>query len=606
MANAGADQTEAYELRSLSAPRLAGVALKSFAWVATSSMGGAIINNLMARSNVLVLRNRKSDAAPTFLPLVDSEAPKEEREKAAAETKKFLEAAPRAGDSGERASIDSFAAAYRSKAADPVAVVENLLAAIEDSNRRTLGAVIKVERAQALEQARASSERHAAGRPLGLLDGVPVLVKDELDVAGYDTGVGTTFLAAHSGPARADAEAVRRLRAAGAVVVGKTCMQEIGIGVIGGRAEQPGTGTPRNPFNLGHYCGGSSSGSASAAGAGLVPFAVGADGGGSIRIPASFCGCVGLKPTFARVPERGAFPLCPSVAHVGPIGGSVRDVAIAYAAMAGPDPEEKETEKQGPVAVAGYEGAQLAGLRVGIYEPYFSDADPEVVGLCREAVKRLEARGARVVKVAIPRLEEMRVAHAISIASEMAAAMNSYEESRSYQHHVPDTSVLLACARAFTSADYVKAMQVRTESMAVARRLFAECDVVATPSTAVPAPAIASDALWAGESNAGLTSAIMRFAFFANLTGIPGISVPVGYAAAGGLPVGLQLMGPWWSERLLLGVAHAVEADAPRRAPPSSTTPSAAPPPSSPTRSAPLANESRPEPRRPRLLRPAR
>lgn len=192
------------------------------------------------------------------------------------------------------------------------------------------------------------------------LDGVPIGVKDEFDVAGHATKVGTSFLG--SAPEAEDATCVARLRAAGAVILGKTNMHEIRIGVTGFNRHH---GTPRNPYAPGHYTGGSSSGSAAAVAAGICPLAVSADAGGSIRIPAALCGVVGLKPTFSRVSSYGAAPLAWSLDHYGPIALSARDAALGYFLMAGADPKDPTTRSAQAPTLEGLEHPDLAGLTAG-------------------------------------------------------------------------------------------------------------------------------------------------------------------------------------------------------------------------------------------------
>ncbi|MCK5197858.1 MAG: amidase, partial [Spirochaetales bacterium] len=210
--------------------------------------------------------------------------------------------------------IDDYASLYRKKKITPLEVAEKLLEIIyDDEGADPLNAIIKLDREDFLGQAADSAERLKAGKPRSLLEGVPIAVKDEIDALPYSTNVGTSFLGQSA--AAADAEVVRRLREAGALILGKANMHEIGIGVTG---INPHFDSTRNPHNPECYTGGSSSGSAAAVAAGYCPAAIGADGGGSIRIPASLCGVTGLKPTFGRVSERGAAPLCWSVAHIGP------------------------------------------------------------------------------------------------------------------------------------------------------------------------------------------------------------------------------------------------------------------------------------------------
>ncbi|KAF0701479.1 hypothetical protein As57867_008011, partial [Aphanomyces stellatus] len=216
--------------------------------------------------------------------------------------------------------------------ATPLQVISAVLEAIEASNQRTppLLAIIKCNKEVILQEAHASTERYARGAPIGVLDGVPIAVKDELDVIGYATSAGTSFFDELNGIATADASPVARLRAEGAIIVGKTNMHEVGLGTFGINTH---FGTPRNPYNDQHMTGGSSSGSAAAVAAGLVPLAIGCDGGGSIRIPAGLCGVVGLKATYMRIPFH--FQAGPSMANVGPLAATVQDAALAYAIMAG-------------------------------------------------------------------------------------------------------------------------------------------------------------------------------------------------------------------------------------------------------------------------------
>jgi Asp-tRNA(Asn)/Glu-tRNA(Gln) amidotransferase A subunit family amidase len=286
-----------------------------------------------------------------------------------------------------------YADAYRAGAATPEQVAERVLAAIEDSNARTppLRAIIACQRDDVMAQARASAQRFRAGAPLSIFDGVPVAVKDELDMVPYGTTVGTRFLG--KTPAREDSTVVARMRAAGALLIGKANMHEIGISVTG---LNPHHGVARNPYNPAHFTGGSSSGPASAVAAGLCPVAIGADGGGSIRIPSSFCGLVGLKATYGRVSEFGAAPLCWSVAHIGPLAATAHDAALMYAIIAGADPKDSNSQHQPPVTLDGFDQSDLRGLTLGVYTPWFKHASPAMVAGCEKLVKQLEQMGARV------------------------------------------------------------------------------------------------------------------------------------------------------------------------------------------------------------------
>jgi len=409
-------------------------------------------------------------------------------------------------------------------------------------------------------QAAASAARWKSGQPLSVFDGVPVPVKDELDQAGYPTTVGTKFLGTQ--PATEDATVVARLRAAGALLVGKTNMHEIGMGVTG---LNPNHGSARNPYDPTRATGGSSSGSAAAVAAGFGPMAVGADGGGSIRIPASLCGLVGLKATYGRVSEHGAAPLCWSVAHVGPIAATARDAALGYALMAGADPKDANTLGQPAVHLKDFESPSLAGVRLGVYRPWFEDARGEVVGACRTLLEGLVERGAQLVELEVPELGLLRTVHLVTIVSEMASSHLAYFERHASEYGL-DTRLNLSLARQFQAFDYIHAQRLRVRLHRHFAQALSQCDVLMTPTTGCTAPVLALDALSTGESNLPLFYEIMRFAPAANLTGFPAVSMPAGYDGQG-LPVGLQAMGRPWEEHLLLQMARVAEELVPRQRP---------------------------------------
>jgi Asp-tRNA(Asn)/Glu-tRNA(Gln) amidotransferase A subunit family amidase len=299
--------------------------------------------------------------------------------------------------------------------------------------------------------------------------------------------------------------------------------------------------------------------------AGLCPVAIGADGGGSIRIPAAFCGVVGLKPTYGRVSEHGAWPLCWSVAHIGPLAISARDAALTYAIMAGEDPADARTLGQPPVQLPDFSKRDLASVRVGICDAWFDAASPVHSPTLQSALEEFRQRGAVIHPVVLPELDVMQLAHAILISMEVAAALSPYEEP--HRHELGwDPRLSLALARQLTRADYENAQRVRTRAMRLFAEAFETVDLLLTPATACPVPAIRPDALPAGESDLDRLQAIMRFAVAGNLTGLPAISFPVGYDSAG-LPVGLQAIAPWWEEARLLELAAISEDFVPRKKP---------------------------------------
>ena len=405
--------------------------------------------------------------------------------------------------------------------------------------------------------AAASTARYAAGLPLSPLDGVPFGVKDEADVEGYVTTAGTSFLATHR-QTQGTLPAVQSLLEAGAILVGKLNMHEIGLGTTG---LNPIHGTPRNPHNVQHHTGGSSSGSAAAVAAGLVPFAIGFDGGGSIRIPAALCGVCGLKPTTGRVSSTPGPPICHSVGTAGPIAASVRDCALLYALMAdrGNDTipltlPDKHVHDEVLLP--------LAGLTAGVHYKWFEDADPGVVTVCKHALEVLRSALGMVIKpIRIAGIEDVATAHSCTISSEMRSSMAQYCKNKTLRRQLTaETRISLAVAEGFSGGAYVNAQKIRRRADREMRAVFTHVDVIVTPATPCTAPRILdATALSGGASDLGMTTKLMKFCQLANMLGLPAVVLPVGSCEDTNMPVGLQIMGPAWHEATLLHVAAALE-----------------------------------------------
>jgi len=459
-------------------------------------------------------------------------------------------------------SIADFAHAYRAGSTSPLDVAKAILLAgqAEAQGNPRRSTFIAQTAEDVIAQATESAMRLGEGKPRSLLEGVPIAVKDELHQAGYATTGGTAFMAGTT--ASEDATAVARLRAAGALLIGKTNLHEIGMGVTG---INPIHGAPLNPYDSGHCVGGSSGGSAAAVASGFCPVAVGADGGGSIRIPAAFNGIVGLKPTFGRVSEHGVLPFCWSVGHVGPLGASVVDVALAYAVMAGPDPLYPPGLDQPMPHLDGLGQRDLSGLKLGIFRPWFEDADDDVVDCARAGVAHLQEAGAEVIEVTIPELDLLRLCHFTTIASEMLAGQAPWWNDKRSAYGL-DTRLNLNIAGELTAEDYVHAQRLRPRLNGHFHKVLSQCDAIVTPTTGRTAPPIPADALARGDSDLTLLQTIMRYAQPANLTGLPALSVPCGYDQSG-LPVGLQLMGRAHEEALLLRMGLVVESALEHRRP---------------------------------------
>jgi Asp-tRNA(Asn)/Glu-tRNA(Gln) amidotransferase A subunit family amidase len=553
-------QTTEYDLKSVKLPYLSGAALRLFVGALEGPLQPFLLPNLFQSAGITAWRKLHFDEAPIMEPYYYVSNPAGETAHMAVD--EWPESPAFEGPGFRFASVLDYARAYRDGETSPLEVAERILKAIEASNATEppLRAIIAVIREDVERQAQESAQRFQEGRPLSVFDGVPVAVKDELDTKPYPTTVGTSFLGRK--PVERDSTVAARMRAAGALLIGKANMHEIGIGVTG---LNPHHGTARNPYDPAHFTGGSSSGPAAATAAGLCPVAIGADGGGSIRIPASFCGLIGLKPTYGRISEFGAAPLTWSMAHLGPLSANAADAALAYAVLAGPDVKDPHTLHQPAPTLTGWDNLDLSDLTMGVYWPWFRHATAEVVQVCEQMLKILQGCGAKLKEVTIPDLEAARVAHTVTIAGEINQALNwAYEEH--HKEYGLEVRANLALARQFTTSDYLQSQQVRARLMATCQRILQDVDVIISPATAVAAPPIPAKALPDGESDLSTLVEIMRFATPANLTGLPAISFPAGYTTAG-LPIGLQAMGRPWQEATLLRLALAAEKQVERRAP---------------------------------------
>jgi Asp-tRNA(Asn)/Glu-tRNA(Gln) amidotransferase A subunit family amidase len=352
-----------YERRALRAPRLAGARLRLVCAAAEAPVIGPLLRrSMVARLGIGPFRRVDlGTITPQGRPL----PPDRGQESGADDARVLVEEALSADASPSRAaSLDDYAEAYREGRSSPSEVAERVIELVcaDATQDPPLLPLLAQHQDDVRRQAESSSARWRAGAPLSPFDGVPVVIKDELHVTGYPTTLGTTFLG--QGPAEEeDATAVARLRALGALLVGKANMHELGLGVTG---LNPHHGSARNPYDPARATGGSSSGSAVSVASGLAPAAIGCDGGGSIRIPASLCGAFGLKATFGRVSEVGVPPLCWSVAHAGPLAGTARDLAATYAAVAGRDPGDRASLRQPPPDLEGYVRGDLEGVRIGL------------------------------------------------------------------------------------------------------------------------------------------------------------------------------------------------------------------------------------------------
>lgn len=379
------------------------------------------------------------------------------------------------------------------------------------------------------------------------LYGIPVAIKDLYETAGILTTCGTPFFRDNI-PLK-DALAVEKLKEAGAVLVGKTNTHEIALGVTG---VNPHYGAVKNPWDLARVSGGSSSGSAVAVAAGMCLAALGTDTGGSIRIPASLCGVVGLKPTFGRISLRGIFPLSWNLDHAGPLTLSVKDAAILLQILAGYDPLDPASA-DAPVDdyTDGLQGG-VKGWKVALADGnYVAESDPQVLAAFDAAAKVFESLGAQIEKVNMDFLAEAAHANTLMILAD-AAAVHRERISNHPEIFGEDVRLRLQTGAASTSTEYVLARRTQTETRRRFEQLFAAYDVLLIPATPIAAPLIeGSDAI---EQARRLT----RFTSCFNLTGLPALCLPCGYTDSG-LPIGLQVVSKAWAENKILRAGHAFE-----------------------------------------------
>ncbi len=434
----------------------------------------------------------------------------------------------------------------RNKKLSPVELTQACLARIEALNPE-LNAFITVTAEMALGQARAAEAEIQRGNWRGPLHGIPLAFKDLIDVADVPTTAASKVFENRI-PAE-DAEVVRRLKAAGAVIVGKNNLHEC---AYGGSGLVSRYGPAKNPRHKDRITGGSSSGSAAAVAAGLCYGALVSDTAGSIRLPAAFCGIVGFKPTYGLVSARGVMPLSWSLDHIGPMARSVSDAALILAAIAGYDPADPTSRE---IVVEDYAAAVRAPapkLRVGVPRRFFyEDLDPEVARVVEEALRAIAGFSAEMREVSVPVDNDRTVAKAETYAYHFPFLA---EHAQQYD---PETLRRIKSGADVSVRDYVAKLHELELLRRSAAEIFNDVDVIVTPTTPVPPPFVAE--LQADPSRLRERELLMlRNTRPFNVLGLPAISVPCGETSSG-LPVALQIAGPAGGEARVLAFARAFE-----------------------------------------------
>ncbi|HET9589480.1 MAG TPA: Asp-tRNA(Asn)/Glu-tRNA(Gln) amidotransferase subunit GatA, partial [Anaerolineales bacterium] len=434
---------------------------------------------------------------------------------------------------------------------------------------------VTVSEEVAFGQAREADRRIETGDGLTPLTGIPYSAKDSISTRGVRTTCSSTILGNYV--PFYDSTAILKLKSTGAVLLGKTNMDEFGMG---SSTENSGFFTTRNPWDLDYVPGGSSGGSAAAVAAGLSPFSLGEDTGGSVRMPAAFCGITGLKTTYGRVSRYGLIPLVSSFDTIGPMARSVYDVALVLEAIAGHDPKDS-TSRLEPVqhyAETLRKTENLRGLRVGIPKEYFVEGvDAEVEAALRAAIRQIESLGAEVVEVSLPHTQYAIPVYYLILFAEASSNLAKYDGvrfglSEREVHNLLELYLktrengfgtetkrrimlgTFALSAGYYDAYYLKAQKVRTLIRQDFQKAFETCDVLITPVAPTTAFRI-------GEK---ITNPLDMYlsdvhVVAVNLAGIPALTVPCGFS--NGLPIGMQIMGPHLSEEMLLQIGHLYQSE---------------------------------------------
>ncbi|MGA2132922.1 MAG: amidase [Bryobacteraceae bacterium] len=451
------------------------------------------------------------------------------------------------------------AAALRRREVSSGELTAAALAAVERLNPST-NAMQLVTADAARERAKQADAELARGEGRGPLHGIPIAVKDLFYTKGVPTTGGSRlfedFVPEH------DAAVVEWLCAGGAVLVGKTGMHELAYGIT---SSNPHFGVIRNPWDRDRIPGGSSGGSGAAVASRMAFMAMGSDTGGSIRIPATYCGVVGLKPTYGRVSRFGAMPLAWSLDHMGPLARSVRDAAAVLNVIAGHDRRDAASSR---LPVENYVpdiAPPLKGMRIGLPENFYLERlEPDVDAAVRGAFRTAESQGAIIVPIRVPDIAAINTVARVILMAEASAALEPHMEHR--DQFGPDVLALLEQGRLLPATDYINAQRLRTAMQREFHALWRQVDCLFTPTAPITAPRIGETSVSIGGQSEDVRLATTRFVRGINLLGLPAVSIPCG-SDRRGLPIGLQIIGKPFAEGLILRAAQAVhpaEIPAPR------------------------------------------
>jgi aspartyl-tRNA(Asn)/glutamyl-tRNA(Gln) amidotransferase subunit A len=449
--------------------------------------------------------------------------------------------------------IEQAAAHLRARKISALELTRESLKRIREQQPR-LNAFITVTEDLAIERARRADEELARGFDRGPLHGIPYALKDVFDIRGVRTTCGSKIFADRI--AENDCAVFEKLTEAGAVPMGKTGLHELAYGITN---DNPHFGPVRNPHDVQRIAGGSSGGSGAAVAAELVYFALGTDTGGSTRIPAAYCGCVGLKPTMGRISRYGMMPLGHTLDHAGIFTRSPRDAALVLNAIAGFDRRDDSSSRQPVPDYLPDVNYSVSGLRIGVPERFFHEnLAPSVAHAYAEALRHAENRGARLVPLQVPPPDEINVIGRLILLAEASALMQPYLE-RSVDLGT-DVLELLYQGVLIRATDYIDAQRLRRSYQRRWALLWKHADVIVTPTIAIEAPLIGQEKVLVGETEQDVRLASTRLVRPFNVLGLPAVSIP---GAPGILPTGLQVISKPFDEVKNLAAATGLSETSP-------------------------------------------
>jgi len=448
-------------------------------------------------------------------------------------------------------SIEELSSLIKSKQLSPVELTNSVIEQTEKYNGK-INAYIAETADAARKTAEVIEKEITNGNYRGPLHGIPLAIKDNLYFKDELTTIGSLIHKNHY--PEAESTVVAKLRDAGAIFTGKLNMHEY---AYGGTNDNPHFGSAKNPWDLTRIPGGSSGGSGAALAADMTIASVGTDTAGSVRIPASACGVIGLKPTFGKVSKFGAFPLSWSLDHIGPMAKTVKDAAILLEAISGYDEKDPTSVYTDQVPYSSLLNGDVKNMRIGVNEDYFFHmVDSGVEQLVRKAIQTFKELGATIVEVDIPELRHSEYTELITMASE-ASAIHHENLQKRISEYGNDVRILLELGELIPAVDYLHAQQIRRHINQAFSRVYENVDILISPTLPFTASPIGDDLVTINGEEVGFLEHVIRLTGPGNVTGLPAISVPCGLID--GLPAGLQLMGPAFKEETILNAAYALE-----------------------------------------------